>query len=77
MRALADIQALVDKIKALPGSMPLDAIRCAERSDSAGLAYIVNVAEGLPGDSFRRLFHMIDLADLLRGLAPRFVVGQQ
>lgn len=72
----AELNALIEKIKALPNGVYCDAITAASSNDFAGLAYIANLAEGLPGHMGRSLGRTMDLADLLRGITPRLVHGR-
>jgi oligoribonuclease NrnB/cAMP/cGMP phosphodiesterase (DHH superfamily) len=71
----ADLNELIEKIKDLPGQCYVDAYQCAVTYDFAALAFIANMAEGLPGNFARRFGQLADLADLIQGISPRLVRG--
>lgn len=69
----AAIFQLIEKIKALPAPCYQDAYRAAQAMDLSSLSYIANMAEGLPETFSRRLFEMMDLADVMSGAGVRTV----
>lgn len=74
---MEDIENLANKIHELGFGVYLDARRLAHEFDFAGLAYIVNMANGRGGNERVLLGTLIDLADLLRGITPKHVHGIQ
>ena len=72
----ADLREIVDRINALPHPVPNDATQAARNGDYAGLAYIINLAHGYPGNFKVRLGTVLDVADLIQGITPKMVNGR-
>lgn len=71
----SELAELCRRINALPEPTPRDAYGAAIMTDLHGLAYIANIADGIPAHSARPFGVMLDLADMLRGVTPRTVFG--
>jgi hypothetical protein len=71
----ADLAALHAAIST-NDQLAADAAACAARYDIAGLVFIANIAQGLPGGNSMRLGLALDLADYIRGIQPRTAQGQ-
>ena len=75
MKTIYDLVLLARKIESLDSKVARDAQNCAAMYDFAGLAYIANMAMGVPGPSNLLLTDVMDLADIIRGVTPKLITG--